>query len=237
MESRKICAIVQDLLPSYVDKLTKPETTSFVDAHMTDCETCRRICRAMAGDMPPAAIEAEAVVHRLQQKRRRKLALGWGIVAVILLVSAICLLPLPRRINVTHEGVIWRCGGGAEEQSTGVTITGIYHDYLFRQDYFAGSLRVEALPQTHGDMSVVNMGEGQSHIWYEDEEALMKSLGSLYVRKDSSVMMLLHEDGYWDAETGLMLTAPASTREEAVALANELAGELSPNWLGTWTFE
>lgn len=237
MESKKICTIVQDLLPAYIDKLTKPETTAFVDAHLTECEGCRRVCRNMSGTLPKEAIEAENVVRRLKTQHYRRVAMGWGIVAAILLVAAICLLPLPKRINVTHEGVIWRCGAPAEEQSTGVTVRGTYHDYLFRQDYFSGTIRVEALPQTHGDMSVVNMGGGQCHIWYEDEEALMKSLGSLYVRKDGSVLMLLHEDGHWDGDTGLMLTAPASTREEALRLTNQLAVELSPDWLGKGTFE
>lgn len=156
---------------------------------------------------------------------------------LLLLTAAVCLLPLPRRINATHGGVIWRSGALDDTQPTTVTITGTCWDYLFRQDEFAGSIRVEALPQTHGGLSVVNMGDGQCGVWYENEETLMKSLGSMFVRKDGSVLMLLHEDGHWDAETGLMLTSPASTREEAVALANELAQELSPNWLGAWTFE
>lgn len=236
METKRTCAIVQDLLPAYVDKLTKPETTSFVDAHLTDCETCRRVCRAMAGEMPPEAIWTENIVRRLKQKHYRRVALGWGIALAVLIIAAVCLLPLPRSISVTYEGVIWRCGT-QEEQSTTVTVTGTYWDFLFRQDYFAGSIRVEALPQTHGDLSVTNMGDGQSAIWYENEEALLKSLGSMFVRKDGSVLMLIHEDGGWAADTGRMLTAPASTREEAVRLANQLAVELSPKWLGTWQFE
>jgi len=70
-----------------------------------------------------------------------------------------------------------------------------------------------------------------------DGEALMQSLGSMYVGRDGSVLVLLHEDGHWDGDTGLMLTAPASTREEAVALANEMAQKLSPDWLGANPFE
>lgn len=237
MESKKICAIVQDLLPSYVDKLTKPETTAFVDQHLTDCETCRRVCRDMAGELPAEAVEAENVVKRLKQAHHRRMAILWTVVAAVLIVISICLLPLPRSISKTHEAIIWRCGTPEEVQTTTLKITGTYYDFLFREDYFAGSIRVEALPQTHGDISVVNMGDGQCGIWYENEEVLMKSLGSMFVRRDGSVMLLLHEDGHWDAETGRMLTAPASTREEAVKLTNELAVTLSPNWLGVWTFK
>ena len=87
MESKKICAIVQDLLPAYIDKLTKPETTAFVDAHLTDCESCRRVCRDMSGTLPQEAVEAEKVVQRLKTQHYRRVAVGWGIVLAVLLVS------------------------------------------------------------------------------------------------------------------------------------------------------
>ncbi len=118
-----------------------------------------------------------------------------------------------------------------------MTVSGVCYDYLLRGDDFRGSLRVDAFPETQRQISIVPMGEGQFGIWYETEEALLKSLGSMFVRRDGSVMMLLYDDGHWDGDTGLLLTAPASTREDAVALANKLAKELSPNWLGTWQFE
>lgn len=237
MESKRTCAIVQDLLPSYVDKMTKPETTAFVDAHLTDCESCRRVCRHMSGALPAEAIQAEQIVTRLKAERDRRLAIIWGAAGVILLILAVCLLPLPRRLDVTHQAMLWRCGTPEEQQLTELRLTGTYYDYLFREDDFSGSIRVEACPETHGDMSVVKMGSGQYGIWCEDEEALMKAFGSMFVRKDGSVMVIVDEDGHWDGSTGKMITAPAATREEAVMLANQLADELSPKWLGPWEFD
>lgn len=237
MESRKICAIVQDLLPSYVDKLTKPETTSFVDAHLTDCETCRRICRAMAGTLPAEAVQAEHVVHQLKKAHNRRRMIGWGIAAAILLIAALCLLPLPRKINVSHGGILWRCGTQEEVYPTVVQIKGTYWDYLFREDNFTGDIEIEALPKTKGKMSIHQTGEGQYGVWVENDEALLQSLGGMFLCPDGRMIFLLNDEGHWDAATGRMVTAPASTREEAVALANELARELSPNWLGIWTFE
>lgn len=237
MESKRVCAIVQDLLPAYVDGLTKEETTSFVDAHLTECEACRRVCREMSGVLPREAVQAESLVRRLREKRDRQLALRWAAAVVVLLVLAVCLLPLPRSISVTHEGMLWRCGDPEEAQLTPVTVTGTYWDYLFREDKFQGSIRVEACPETHGNLSVTEMGGGQYGIWYETEESRLNAFGTMFVRKDGSVMVIVDEDGHWDASAGKMLTAPASTREEAVALANAMADELSPNWLGPWQFE
>lgn len=66
---------------------------------------------------------------------------------------------------------------------------------------------------------------------------LMKSFGGMFLMADGSVMLLIHENGQWSASEGKVVTAPATTREAAVALANKLAKEFSPNWLGTWTFK
>ena len=156
---------------------------------------------------------------------------------LLLLVAAVGLLPFPKKMNVIQDALIWRCGVPEEVQATTVTINGTYWDYLLLEDKFDGSVRVEALPETHQQISIAPLGEGQFGLWYADEEMLMKSFGGMFLQSDGSVMLLIHEDGQWDADTGLMLTAPASTREEAVALANKLARDLSPKWLGKWTFK
>lgn len=230
MESRKICAIVQDLLPSYVDKLTKPETTSFVDDHLTDCETCRRICRAMAGDMPPAALQAEAVVRRLQQKRRRKLALWWGIAAVIALIAAVCLLPWPRQISVTHEGYEWRINDENHGVLRQVHVEGTYYDYLFRLDTFSGVVEIGGYPAATRFSSQVS--DGQIALITVDEEGLARTLGFMYMRPDGSEMLIcLYEDGGWSGRDGLMITAPEFLRDHAVMTANRLVDELDRGFL------
>lgn len=237
MENKKTCAIVQDLLPSYMDKMTKPETTAFVDAHLTECESCRRICRNMSGTLPAEAVQAEIVVHQLKRAHNRRRLTGWGIFTAIILIAAVCFLPLPRKIDVSHGGILWRCGTQEEVYPTVVEINGTYWDYLFREDNFTGNIMIEALPKTKGKMSIHQTGKGQYGVWVENEEALLQSLGGMFLRPDGSMIFLLNDEGHWSADTGRMVTAPAASREEAVALTNWLAKELSPNWLGKWTFE
>ena len=35
---KKECKIVQDLLPSYVDKLTNEETNQYIEEHLKECK-------------------------------------------------------------------------------------------------------------------------------------------------------------------------------------------------------
>ena len=240
MERKRNCVIVQDLLPAYVDRMTKPETTSFVDAHLTDCESCRKVCRAMSGALPPEAVRAEEIVQRLKAAHDRRRAIGWAIAAAVLLILAVCLLPLPRRIDVTHQGVLWRCGAPEEETLVSVQVEGMYYDFLFLEDRFDVKLMSEqAAPMLDMNQIHAPLGNGQYGIWYRSTGEGMISIGGVFLRPtgDGVMMLLYDEEGHWNGSSGQMLTAPASTREEAVALANQLADELSPTWLGPWNFE
>lgn len=45
------CYIVKDLLPSYLEQLTSPETTQAVEEHLASCEKCRAVKAAMESDI------------------------------------------------------------------------------------------------------------------------------------------------------------------------------------------
>lgn len=109
----------------------------------------------------------------------------WWILLAALLVSVVCLAPLPRTINVTQTGVLWRCGAPEDVQTTSVTVKGTYWDGLFLEDIFEGSVRVEACPETHGVQSITRMGENQYSVWYATEDAQLKSFGGLFIRADA----------------------------------------------------
>ena len=38
MKNDLSCEVVRDLLPSYIDGLTSPETSARIEAHLRDCE-------------------------------------------------------------------------------------------------------------------------------------------------------------------------------------------------------
>ena len=47
MENEKICKIVQDLLPNYIENLTSEKTNIFIEEHLKECEECRNILENM----------------------------------------------------------------------------------------------------------------------------------------------------------------------------------------------
>ena len=70
MNNKLPCAVVRDLLPSYVEGLTEAETTRLVDEHLADCPECTARCTAMQGpEQPP---QEKKQVDYLKQVRRRQ---------------------------------------------------------------------------------------------------------------------------------------------------------------------
>jgi hypothetical protein len=56
MKTNKIpCAVIKDLLPSYAEDLTSPETCELVREHLQECPDCQSVYEAMHGEIPPEA--------------------------------------------------------------------------------------------------------------------------------------------------------------------------------------
>lgn len=51
MKERKMCSIIQDLLPNYVENLTNDETNNFIDEHLKECGECKQTLESMQEDL------------------------------------------------------------------------------------------------------------------------------------------------------------------------------------------
>ena len=43
----KICKIIQDLFPNYIEKLTSEETNEYIENHIKECEECKEKLKTM----------------------------------------------------------------------------------------------------------------------------------------------------------------------------------------------
>ena len=58
MKTNKIpCAVIKDLLPSYAEDLTSPETSELVREHLQECSDCKAAYEAMHEEIPTEAEE------------------------------------------------------------------------------------------------------------------------------------------------------------------------------------
>ena len=97
------CAIVEDLLPAYVEGLTSEETTAAVEAHLASCPACaakRAAMGAEEGPSPEEAAETAREVDYLKKVRRRGRR---RVAAAILCTVLVLLLGFAAKIFVIGE--------------------------------------------------------------------------------------------------------------------------------------
>lgn len=232
MKNREtICAVVRDLLPSYLDGLTEGATNSFVEQHLAECAECRTVKRNMLEIASPAEQAQAEFLERLRHARERGKRRAQIIALSVALILAVCFLPLPRSVNQTVQAVQWRTGH--PEQGSGtveVRMQGIYMDFLFFDDYFDGDIMIEGVDIScqEGVLSRVRM-DTEGYLVYRDDQGLLRSEGFIIGPGgfDQFVIGLYDSEegsshGSWAGDDGTVITWPAVSREEAVERTKQI---------------
>ena len=87
------CAVVRDLLPSYAEGLTEPETTRLIQAHLDSCPACAARCAAMTEEEVCQAQQEEKqldYMKTIRKKNRKKVLLAVLSACLALLLGLAC---------------------------------------------------------------------------------------------------------------------------------------------------
>ena len=108
MKNELSCAVVRDLLPSYVEGLTCEETNRAVETHLASCPDCARIRADMAAPEAEAPAQGREVdyLKAVQRKSRRRVLLAVVCtLAVLLAGAAVKLFVIGQPLS--REGLSW----------------------------------------------------------------------------------------------------------------------------------
>lgn len=89
MTDKKLpCDVVQDLLPLYVDGVCSADSRQLVDAHLAECDDCRRVLADLQESETEVAFHADAkAVIRAHNKHQSKTALALGVLISVFLTG------------------------------------------------------------------------------------------------------------------------------------------------------
>ena len=220
------CAIVEDLLPAYVEGLTSEETTAAVEAHLASCPACAAKRAAMGTEEGPSPEEAEETAREVdylkavrRRSRRRVAAAILCTVLVLLLGFAAKLFVIGEPLDpdgvavsgfVQEDGVLQvslssTASGNAfhswtvENQDGVVSITArsVLVSPLFRD----GTGTVEVSLEGVTEIWLGEAGEGRM-IWQDDTEIsadawALYQAQTPYVGNNSAVGRVLAEVDHW----------------------------------------
>lgn len=97
------CAIVEDLLPAYVEGLTSEETTAAVEAHLASCPACAAKRAAMGAEEGPSPEEAEETAREVDYLKAVRRRSRRRVAAAILCTVLVLLLGFAAKIFVIGE--------------------------------------------------------------------------------------------------------------------------------------
>jgi|LSQX01.2.fsa_nt_gb hypothetical protein len=154
----------------------------------------------------------------------------------VILIICIFYIYYPRRIDLDTQGLKYRLGDGSagNEQLINIYIKGKMYRGLTGNKTFKGIIDFEddgiPVPKVHRQLEI-NFFRGYAGViayqYNQDGKPVIFTIGSIYTNKNFnkiSIAVLDHEGsgGSWTSEDGIMITAPASSRSEAIDISNKL---------------
>ncbi|OWR31398.1 hypothetical protein CDO73_06620 [Saccharibacillus sp. O23] len=159
------------------------------------------------------------------------------IALLVLVVAAAAWWFWPKPVHLDAQGWSYRLGGqdAQQGQAAKVVLDGeVWRDWTGKRT-FSGTIEVEGheAPAPEGQRKIqVRLDEGPAdrvvvYGWIDQDGPHTEAYGALYANRgmDKIALRLFESEGMgkgWSSASGLIVSAPASDREEALNVANEL---------------
>ena len=103
--AKKICEIIQDLLPLYKDEICGKETKAFVEEHLNECEECKAKLGQINNEEIVSVIKEDAgeMFRKYFRKKKRNKIILSVIFLLVLIIMAVGILAYREKINEVSE--------------------------------------------------------------------------------------------------------------------------------------
>jgi hypothetical protein len=155
------------------------------------------------------------------------------LITVLILFSVVSVIFIsPKRIEKTFDGVFYDLGYEETQnaiQKVNISISGNYRRGLLFSHNFKGSINISNL-YVNDDIHIVFDKNNKAYLsdtYYDDKlnRLVTETYGIIYIEngfKSISISIFNEESGGWDSEFGEIISAPASTRDEAIGISEKL---------------
>lgn len=213
MKSDIDCALVKDLLPSYVDQLTSKETNEILEEHLNTCEVCKKelddmVCELKADKMPQNQDLKRYLNKTKQMYLLKGILLSIGILG--LFVSFCVDVSINRKLTwslIVDMGILY---------SYAVLYTAIMiKKYKVFSTTIVASMLL--LPMLWGMEAVINSNFLIQPIYWFKEYALPISLIWIVILNGIVLFYYLSKKLWYTLGVALILCAAGSILTEAIA--------------------
>lgn len=156
-----------------------------------------------------------------------KLSIFVGVVLIILC----CTVPFTYRVDKKLEGIKWQNKNSLLCEKSDIAVNGYIKNYLFWTDKFVGTIEIDGKRCVYDDNHIgssLALEKDTYPIYYKNDDGDYQSLGMFESDgKLDKIFVTLYEiandgSGSWSSSNGVIITAPAVTRDEAVKVSKKL---------------
>lgn len=145
------------------------------------------------------------------------------ILTIFLVVLLFIIFILPKKINYSYEGIKFSLQNPKYEESVEISIKGYYYKNLFIDDYFQGTI---ALDNKSYPGLKLYIGNQFQMISYRDfsKDGKIDTYGEIFIGEDFKTLTIcvVNPDSGWSSTKGVLVSAPAKNRNEAINISNKL---------------
>lgn len=149
-----------------------------------------------------------------------------SIVFIILIISGI-IYSLPRKFNKEFSGIIYRLGDSENAENINANFEGYLSKGIFRGDKFEGVIEVGDKELSKINLILDVSGMGAVLHYYDETTKEYVAYGSIQSDNIKKMFTIsIFEKGGWTSSDGLMISAPASNRREALEISSRLMKDI-----------
>lgn len=159
------------------------------------------------------------------KEHRKQIIFAFLCIMLILLV----IYKYPKRFYQEYSGIMYRLGDGEYQETVEITIDGYLSNGFFKGNLYEGTMLIGKKKLSKLDMEFDAFGRGI--LFYFDEElGEYTSFGDIYTKnmnKEITITVLEDRnsnttDKSWTSKDGLIISAPAENRDEAIEITKDL---------------
>ncbi|QIB26817.1 hypothetical protein [Caloranaerobacter azorensis] len=151
------------------------------------------------------------------------------LVCLIIVIAVYIFYTFPREYDVAFQGIKYRLKDTSYQEKVEVRIKGWYTKKVFLGNRFKGEIYLGDKKFLNVDLKL-NKYNSDILMGYREEIGEFRMYGKIYLGNNlDKVAILLFEPvnsdyskSYWSSKDGLMISAPAKNRVEAISLSKEL---------------
>ena len=135
------------------------------------------------------------------------------------LILGYVFIGIPKRVNLSYSALEYQLGNAEFQNLTKIGLDGWYYDRAIKKDSFVGKLSVE--DQVFPNVKVTEWDVLMS---YDQTIGEYRSFGKIIIGDNCSMLTicLFEPEKGWSSGDGKMISAPATSRSEALNISNSL---------------